>query len=57
MRNTETRVEGQKPRMVSQGDKDNNKMHALSDAAFAAQGELLYTVSVILYKNLKTKLT
>ena len=57
MRNTETRVEGQKPRMVSQGDKDNNKMHALSDAAFAAQGELLYTVSVIFYKNLKTKLT
>ena len=47
-----TKVEGQKIRMESQGGKDDNrKLPAPSDVAFAAQGEWLYTVSVLLCKN------
>ena len=38
--------------MESQGGKDDNrKLPAPSDVAFAAQGEWLYTVSVLLCKN------
>ena len=45
-------MEGQKNRMESQSDKDDNrKLPPPPDTAFAAQGEWLYTVSVLLCKN------